>query len=81
MPRVRAMLLDALVRGGTWHLLTKPETPHPLDCTILSPSRSLANNALCGVHESGRGTYTAEGIYKLCEAIKASNTLTSLKCI
>ena len=45
---------------------------------------SLANNALCGLHmdECDRkitGTYTAEGIAKLCEGLKGS-AVTSLKC-
>ena len=43
---------------------------------------SLANNALCGlyINEWGtQGTYTDEGITKLCEALKGS-AMTSLKC-
>ena len=40
---------------------------------------SLAENQLCGVDYWGRGTYTAKGITKLCEALKGS-ALTSLKC-
>ena len=40
---------------------------------------SLTNNALCGVNERGYGTYTTEGITKLCEALKGS-AVTSLKC-
>ena len=39
---------------------------------------SLADNVLCGV-KYGEGTYTAEGITKLCEALKGS-AVTSLKC-
>ena len=39
----------------------------------------MANNHLCGLDEDGEGTYTAEGITKLCEALKGS-TVTSLKC-
>jgi len=38
----------------------------------------LADNALCGV-KYGKGTYTAKGITKLCEALKGS-AVTSLKC-
>jgi hypothetical protein len=34
---------------------------------------------LCGVNVYGQGTYTAEGITKLCEALKES-ALTSLEC-
>ena len=40
---------------------------------------SLADNALCGVNADGEGTYTAEGITKMCEGLKGS-AVTSLKC-
>ena len=40
---------------------------------------SLAGNQLCGLDRRGRGTYTTEGITKLCEALKGS-AVTSLKC-
>ena len=40
---------------------------------------SLAKNALCGVSEYGQGTYTTEGITKLCEGLNES-AVTSLKC-
>ena len=40
---------------------------------------SLANNMICGINVYGGGTYTAEGINALCEALKDNNTLTSLK--
>ena len=40
---------------------------------------SLANNQLCGVDHWGNGTYTTEGINKLCEGLKGS-AVTSLKC-
>ena len=40
---------------------------------------SLANNRLCGLDFEGNGTYTAEGITKLCEGLKGS-TVTSLEC-
>ena len=40
---------------------------------------SLASNNLCGIAQNGYGTYTAEGITKLCEGIKGS-AITSLKC-
>ena len=39
----------------------------------------MANNELCGVTLRGQGIYTAEGITKLCEALKGS-AVTSLKC-
>ena len=40
---------------------------------------SLASNMICGINVYGGGTYTAEGINALCEALKDNNTLTSLK--
>ena len=40
---------------------------------------SLGCNQLCGLDQWGGGTYTAEGITKLCEGLKGS-TVTSLKC-
>ena len=40
---------------------------------------SLAGNQLCGLDYEGNGTYTAEGITKLCEGLKGS-TVTSLEC-
>ena len=40
---------------------------------------SLASNQLCGLNSFGFGTYTAEGITKLCEGLKESS-VTSLKC-
>ena len=39
----------------------------------------MAGNLLCGIDEYGRGTYTTEGITKLCEGLKESN-VTSLGC-
>ena len=39
----------------------------------------MADNQLCGLDDIGRGTYTAEGINKLCEGLKGS-ALTSLEC-
>ena len=47
------------------------DTPHTL-C-------SLASNELCGIDSRGNGTYTVEGITKLCEALKGS-AVTLLKC-
>ena len=40
---------------------------------------SLTENQLCGLDWRGRGTYTAEGITKLCEGLNGS-AVTSLKC-
>ena len=39
----------------------------------------MARNQLCGLDFMGNGTYTSEGITKLCEALKGS-AVTSLKC-
>ena len=46
---------------------------------------SLDDNQLCGLDSRGRGTYTAEGITKLCDALKVNSlkvnsTLISLRC-
>ena len=40
---------------------------------------SLGGNELCGVTSSGSGTYTTEGITKLCEGLKGS-AVTLLRC-
>ena len=62
-----AMRLAALVGQST-----------PIDTP--SPSRgSLADNRLCGIDNGNQGTYTAEGITKLCDALKGS-AVTSLEC-
>ena len=52
--------------------------------TLLLPfPGSLSNIVLCGVYSGGfggvYGTYTAEGIAKLCEGLKGS-AVTSLEC-
>ena len=59
---------------------------HPIVFAFLSapidtpPSHSsLANNQLCGIDYWGHGTYTTDGIAKLCERLKGS-AVTSLKC-
>jgi hypothetical protein len=39
---------------------------------------SLGGNQLCGLDNHGRGTYTTEGITKLCEGLKGS-AVTSLE--
>ena len=39
----------------------------------------MAGNKLCGIGRFGNGTYTSEGITKLCEGLKGS-AVTSLKC-
>ena len=50
------------------------------DTLVDTSVRSLDNNQLCGLDEFGRGTYTAEGIIKLSDALKINKTLTSLRC-
>ena len=39
----------------------------------------MLGNQLCGLDGHGSGTYTTEGITKLCEGLKGS-AVTSLKC-
>ena len=39
----------------------------------------MRSNELCGIDDQGRGTYTTEGITKLCEGLKGS-AVTSLEC-
>ena len=57
-----------------------PYCQHPLTelafCAL--PFCSLASNALCGIMY-GQGTYTAEGITKLAEALKSNSSLRELK--
>ena len=50
----------------------------PINTTHTHPG-SLDNNQLCGVDKYGRGTYTVEGISKLCEGLKGSAVI-SLSC-
>ena len=50
----------------------------PIDTVPPTPG-SLAGNELCGITTLGEGTYTTEGITKLCEGLKGS-AVTSLKC-
>ena len=50
---------------------TRPH-PHPF-------ARSLEDNVLCGIGTKGEGTYTTEGITKLCEGLQGS-AVTSLQC-
>ena len=42
---------------------------------------SLTSNLLCGVDLIGNGTYTAEGIAKIAEALQSNSTLTALRCV
>ena len=50
----------------------------PADTTHTHPG-SVDGNQLCGVDNRGRGTYTVEGITKLCEGLKGSAVI-SLSC-
>ena len=38
----------------------------------------ISNNQLCGLNEDGRGTYTAEGIAAIANALRVNGGLTSL---
>ncbi len=51
---------------------------HPPPCT-LTLARSLGDNQLCSLTYCGLGTYTTEGINKLCEGLRGS-AVTSLGC-
>ena len=50
-----------------------------LSVTKALKSLDLTRNQLCGIDMFGLGTYTAEGITKLCEGLKGSS-VTSLEC-
>ena len=39
----------------------------------------MGSSQLCGLDWEGQGTYTADGITKLCEGLKGS-AVTSLEC-
>ena len=77
-------LLARLLLMAAWPVCNQPP-PQVIACvsapidTLLLPCGSLGNNTLCGINESGKGTYTTEGIAKLCEAVQGS-AVTSLKC-
>ena len=43
-------------------------------------SLDLSNNSLCGVTIFGGGTYTAEGITAIAEALRVNGALTNLRC-
>ena len=45
----------------------------------LTLARSLGHNLLCGLGREGGGTYTTEGITKLCEGLRGS-AVPSLEC-
>ena len=57
----------------------EPLTPlRPVD-TTLSLLLCLRNNQLCGLTTWGSGTYTAEGIVQIAEALKVNKTLQSIE--
>ena len=63
---------------------TRASCSAPLDilhffCTRSIVCGSLNQNALCGLDSFGYGTYTAEGINKICESLKTSS-ITLLRC-
>ena len=39
----------------------------------------LSNNQLCGINSRGQGTYTAEGITAIAEALKVTGSLTKVR--
>ena len=74
------------LKGSSVTLLECAAATHPkrspfLSAPVDTPSSrgSLRDNHLCGVSRHGHGTYTTEGITKLCEGLKGS-AMTSLRC-
>ena len=55
------------------------DTYWPLTVDFSRVIRRLDNNELCGLNFMGTGTYTAEGIIKICEMLKVNTTLSSLR--
>ena len=51
-------------------------SPVSLFCVLLQ--LDLASNELCGLNWEGKGTYTAEGIKALADAVAVNASLTSL---
>ena len=68
----RCDLVEVRRRSQVFAFLSAPIDTPPL-------LGSLAGNQLCGLDYDGNGTYTTEGITKLCEGLKGS-ALTSLEC-
>ena len=52
-------------------------------CLLIGPrcllQLDLANNQLCGLGWQGRGTYTAEGITAIADALRVNASLTSVR--
>ena len=63
------------------HLFVTPNMLYTLSIlSLYYLYTSLASNCICGMHGvHGKGTYTTEGITKLCEGLKGSG-VTSLRC-
>ena len=61
-------------------MLPCPVLSAAADTLIDTSACRLNNNQLCGLDLDGDGTYTAEGIIKLSDALKVNATLTSLRC-
>ena len=59
-----------------WAKCQQPLTP--ADTLVDTSACRLDDNELCGLNMYG--TYTAEGIIKLSDALKINKTLTSLRC-
>ena len=78
-------IASCIQENGVLKKLKCANSPHvlafvsaPIDTT--SFLGSLSGNELCGINFfTGNGTYTTEGITKLCEGLKGS-AVTSLKC-
>ena len=68
----RCDLVEVRRRSQVFAFLSAPIDTPPL-------LGSLAGNQLCGLDYDGNGTYTSEGITKLCEGLRGS-TVTSLEC-
>ena len=66
--------LECAAASKKFLLLCEPPLPLSLPHYLCS-----LGNDLCGQFFRGQGTYTAEGITKLCERLKES-AVTSLKC-
>ena len=72
--------------GGRRHPVewAVPSTASPIACRL---SPSLSSNKLCGIEppndgygvDEGKGTHTAEGIYKITEMLAVNTTLQSIK--
>ena len=45
---------------------------------MLTSQLDLSSNQLCGLDDYGRGTYTAEGITAIADALKVTASITSV---